>query len=64
MRRHEGRAPATASAKYCAVTRVTSAGSAAAVLVGLATPVLLLVTPPFLGRVAASDRVLRVRYRR
>ncbi len=35
-----------------------------AVLVGLAVPVLLLVTPPFLGRVRASDRVVRVRYRR
>lgn len=35
-----------------------------AVLVGLAAPVLLLVTPPFLGRVRASDRVISVRYKR
>ncbi len=35
-----------------------------ALLVGLAAPVLLLVAPPFLGRVAATDRVVRVRYKR
>lgn len=35
-----------------------------AVLVGLAAPVLLLVTPPFLGRVSASDRVISARYKR
>jgi hypothetical protein len=35
-----------------------------AVLVGLAAPVLLLVTPPFLGSVSASDRVITNRYRR
>ena len=35
-----------------------------AVLVGLTAPVLLLVTPPFLGRVRASDRVISARYKR
>ena len=35
-----------------------------ALLVGLAAPVLLLVTPLFLGRVSAADRVIAARYKR
>lgn len=40
------------------------AATTGAALVGLAAPVLLLVTPPFLGRVSAADRVISARYRR
>lgn len=40
------------------------ATTSGAALVGLAAPVLLLVTPLFLGRVSVGDRVLTVRYLR
>lgn len=54
--------PSSFGAALLTVVVITT--TSGAVLVGLAAPVLLLVTPPFLGRVSAADRVVRVRYRR